>query len=63
VIEGIAADYLTADSGYYTGKIVETAQETGMKTVIPPEKKRREQRYYDKYIYRLRYSAENAFLR
>jgi len=34
----------------------------GMETVIPPKKNRREQRQYDKYLYKLRHLVENCFL-
>jgi len=34
-----------------------------MQVVIPPKKNRREQREYDKYLYRLRHLVENAFLK
>ncbi|MDR0249755.1 MAG: IS5/IS1182 family transposase, partial [Burkholderiales bacterium] len=30
--------------------------------VIPPKKNRKEQREYDRYLYRLRHLVENAFL-
>jgi transposase len=62
LIEGMAAEYLIAGCGYDTNKIVETAQEVGMEAVIPPKENRKEQRYYDKYIYKLRHIVENAFL-
>jgi transposase len=62
LIEGIVADCLIADRGYDTDTIVETAEEAGMEVVIPPKKNRREQRYYDKYLYKLRHLVENAFL-
>ena len=30
--------------------------------MIPPKKNRKEQRGYDKYLYKLRHSVENCFL-
>lgn len=33
-----------------------------MGPVIPPKKNRKEQRDYDKYLYKLRYWVENCFL-
>ncbi|MCI9165337.1 MAG: hypothetical protein HFF65_10470 [Oscillospiraceae bacterium] len=33
-----------------------------MEAVIPPKKNRKEQREYDKYLYKLRHLAENCFL-
>jgi len=62
LIEGINADYLLADRGYDTNAIIETAWQNGMEAVIPPKKNRKEQRYYDKDIYKLRHLVENAFL-
>jgi transposase len=56
------ADYLIADRGYDTNKIVETAQKQGMQVVIPPKKNRIEKRSYDSYLYKLRHLVENAFL-
>jgi transposase len=34
----------------------------GMIPVIPPKSNRKEQREYDKYLYKLRHLVENAFL-
>ena len=34
-----------------------------MQIVIPPKKNRKEQREYDKELYRLRHLVENAFLK
>jgi len=34
-----------------------------MKVVIPPKKNRKEQRDYDKHLYRYRYLVENAILK
>jgi IS5 family transposase len=56
LIEGIVAD-----RGYDTDTIVEAAEKVGMEAAIPPKRNRRYQRDYDKYLYRLRYFAENAF--
>ena len=33
-----------------------------MEPVIPPKKNRKEQRGYDKYLYKLRHLVENCFL-
>jgi transposase len=63
LIEGIDADYLLADRAYDTDAIINMATMQGMELVIPPKKNRKEQRYYDKEIYKLRHLVENAFLR
>lgn len=62
MIEGIEAQYLLADRGYDSNAIVDQAREQGMQVVIPPKKNRKEQREYDKYLYKIRHLVENAFL-
>ena len=63
LIEGIDADYLLADKGYDSDKIIEKAKEGGMTPVIPPRRSRTNSRCYDKYLYKLRHLVENAFLK
>jgi len=62
LIEGISAEYLLADRGYDSNNIIEQAIEQGMQVVIPPKKNRKEQRFYDKDLYKIRHLVENAFL-
>ena len=62
LIEGISADHLLADKGYDSDAVVEQASKQGMKVHIPPRKNRKEQRQYDKHLYKLRHMVENAFL-
>lgn len=62
LIEGISAETLPADRGYDTNDILSYAVSAGMEPVIPPEKNRKEQRGYDKHLYKLRHLAENCFL-
>ncbi len=62
MIDGISAHCLIADRGYDTDSVVCKAHNEGMKIVIPPKKNRIKQRSYDKYLYRMRYLVENAFL-
>ncbi|WP_027185237.1 IS5 family transposase, partial [Desulfovibrio inopinatus] len=62
LIQGINALFLIADKGYDTQKIVDEALRRNMTPVIPPRRNRKEQRKYDKYIYKLRHLVENAFL-
>ena len=62
LINGIEAKTLLADRGYDTNAIIEQASESGMEVVIPPKKNRKETRYYDKCLYKLRHLVENAFL-
>ena len=62
LIEGISAEILLADRGYDTNDILAYAVSAGMEPVIPPKKNRKEQRDYDKYLYKLRHLVENCFL-
>jgi len=62
LIDGFPAEWLLADRGYDSNAIIEKAVSQNMKIVIPPKKNRKEQRDYDKYLYRLRHLVENAFL-
>ena len=62
LIENFDAEYLLADCGYDTDAIVDAAEDTGMIVVIPPKKNRKQQRKYDRYIYKLRHLVENVFL-
>ncbi len=62
LIEGISTQVLLADRGYDTNDLLAHAVSAGMETVIPPKKNRREQRKYDKYLYKLRHLVENGFL-
>ena len=62
LIDGINADVLLADRGYDTDDIIVQASTAGMIPVIPPKKNRKEQRAYDRNLYKLRHLVENAFL-
>lgn len=62
LIEGLTADNLLADKGYDSNAIIEQARSQGMKAQIPPKRNRKEQRHYDKHIYKQRHLVENAFL-
>ena len=62
LIDGISAETLLADRGYDTNEILSYAVSAGMEPVIPPKKKRKQQRDYDKYLYKLRHLVENCFL-
>lgn len=62
LIEGISAGALLADRAYDTDEIIAYALAAGIEVVIPPKRNRKEQRQYDRYLYRLRHLVENAFL-
>ena len=57
-----SAEVLLADRGYDTNQIIAYAHSAGMEVVIPARRNRKEQRNYDRYLYRLRHLVENAFL-
>jgi transposase len=61
LIDGIVAQFLPADSGYDTNELTDKALASGCEIVIPPKKNRKDQRWYDKDIYRVRHLAENTF--
>lgn len=63
MIEGFEADYLLADKGYDSDAILDQAKSQKMEPVIPPKRNRKEQRSYDKDLYKLRHLVENAFLK
>jgi transposase len=62
LIKEIDALCLLADRGYDVNSLIELARSMGMEIVIPPKKNRRDQRDYDKDLYKLRHIVENAFL-
>lgn len=62
LIDGVSAEYLLADRGYDSRRVIEKALRAGTNVVIPPRKNRKEQRDYDRYLYKLRHLIENAFL-
>jgi transposase len=62
LIEGIDAENLLADRGYDSDAIVNQAIDQGMNAVIPPKRNRKEQRFFDKDLYKARHLVENAFL-
>ena len=61
LIEGIEAQCLLADKAYDTNEIIAGATELGMDPVIPPKSNRKEQRDYDRALYKLRHLVENGF--
>ena len=62
LIDNTGARGLIADRGYDSDKIVQKAENLGMRVVIPPRKNRKVQRKYDKNTYKIRRLVENAFL-
>ncbi|AMD92115.1 transposase [Desulfomicrobium orale DSM 12838] len=62
LIDGLSAEMLLADRGYDSNELTDKAVESGCQPVIPPRKNRREQRDYDRELYRVRHLVGNAFL-
>lgn len=52
LIKGISAQYLLVACGYDSNNIICYAKTQGMSPVIPPRKSRKEQREYDKELYK-----------
>jgi len=63
LIDGLEAEVLIADKGYDSQGVLDAAKARQMEAVIPPKKNRKDQRSYDRYLYRLRHLVENGFLR
>jgi len=63
LIEGLSADCLMADKAYDTNALLEWCADNQTTPVIPPKANRKDQRDYDKHLYKLRHLVENAFLK
>ena len=66
LIDGIpfdaaSAEYLLADRGYDTNRVLAAARERGIKPVIPPKRNRKVAREYDAALYQARHLVENSF--
>ncbi len=62
LMQGIDAEHLLADKGYDSNEIVAAALARGSNPVIPSKSNRKEPRYYDQDLYKLRHLVENAYL-
>ena len=58
LIEGLPAQAVIADKGYDSDDFIESVTKTGAQAVIPPRKNRKDQREYDKHLYRERHLVE-----
>ena len=63
LLQGLNGKYLLADRGYDSQEILDYAVAHGMQPVIPPRKSRKNQRTYDKNLYKFRHLVENLFLK
>ena len=62
LVEGIDAENLLADKGYDSDAFADILKGRQINPIIPPRKRRKAPRDYDKYLYGLRHLVENAFL-
>lgn len=63
LLQGLAPAYLIADRGYDSDPLVATLAARGTCAVIPPRRKRRTPRMYDKARYAQRHPIERLFSR
>jgi transposase len=63
LIEGISGNYLLADRGYDTNRVIEEANNLQFEVVIPPKRTRKNPRPFDKGKYEKRHKIENTFLK
>lgn len=62
LIGGISADVLLADKGYDAdARVLNRLAAANIDPVIPPKPNRKEQRTYDKALYKVRHLIENFF--
>ena len=63
MIAGFPAEHVLADKGYDSNTFIELIKSKGSQAVIPPRRNRKEQRDYDKEIYKERNLVERCFLK
>jgi len=63
LIEGLHPQVVVGDKGYDADALVALIHTTGATAVIPPRSNRREQRAYDRHIYKDRNLVERFFNR
>lgn len=64
LLPALEAKTILADKGYDAEeRVLKPLRETGKSIVIPPKKNRKEQRDYDKELYKARHLVENFFCR
>ncbi len=63
LLKNLNYQYLLADKGYDSDEIIALVTQTGAEPVIPPRSNRKEQRFYDKHIYKERNLVEKLFLK
>jgi transposase len=63
LIEGLKVDAVIADKAYDADELVDIIEASGATVVIPPRKNRKEQRAYDRHLYKDRNLVERFFNR
>jgi transposase len=63
LIAGFLAEYVLADKGYDSNAFIQLIESQGSQAVIPPRRNRKEQRDYDKEVYKERNLVERCFLK
>lgn len=58
LIKGFEPQALIADKGYDSDALIKSVTAKGSEVVIPPKKNRKEQREYDRHLYRERHLVE-----
>ena len=61
LLDEVQTRHVIADKGYDIDSVLEKIKELGASTVIPPKSNRKEQREYDKELYKERNLIERAF--
>ena len=58
MVEGVKATYAIMDKAYDADKLIEQLEGQGIIPVMPPKSNRKEQRHYDKQVYKERHLVE-----
>ena len=61
LLGSVATEYVIADKGYDSDRVLEKVQELGAVAVIPPRSNRKVQREYDRELYKERNLIERTF--
>jgi transposase len=61
LLDEVKSTHVIADRGYDSDQVLEQIEERGAVAVIPPKSNRREQREYDRELYKERNLIERAF--
>lgn len=58
LIADFPPDFVIADKGYDADHFIENIEKQGAEPVIPPRSNRKDQRHYDRHLYRERHLVE-----